>query len=616
MRPLRLNQRIALGVAALLFMMSVVGGLGAYFVDRAADGTAELYRHAYMANQSLAEIRGRVLDIKVILLRQMAHSGDMDPALWGHDIHRHQGIIEENLAIAAAKGGWDDQALRDDWRDLSTYTDKAVIALLGGDTAGAKADFDRHGDWLFQHIDASLVDAIVAANAQASESVGKTETLSHNLYQSIIAMVAAALLLGGAIATGLTLSVAVPLGRLRAAIGNLSDNTPSPAVLELARDDEIGDIARALEQLRTETITRQNTQLQFRLIFQASPDIVTITERDSGRYLDVNAGFERILGYGRDEVIGRTSLELGIWASPEHRAKLVTALISDGNLVNFPSRGRRKNGELFDALISAEQFRVGDKDCMIFVVRDITTLNRQEELLRQSLAELERSNRELEHFAHIAAHDLQEPCRTLCSFAQLLARSDGPRLSADGKEYLSFLRKGALRMRDQIQGLLDYSRVSASPEPFVPVALEAVLDWVMEKHQAIFHDARATLHHDVLPTVSGNPGQLRQLLSNLISNSLKFQPHGQTPEITVTATRRNGLWEIAVADNGIGIDPQYQDTVFDLFRRLHGASHYPGNGLGLTIAKRIVERHGGTIWLDCHHGPGTTIRFTLPATGQ
>lgn len=616
MPSIRLKHRIALGFVVLQLLLAGLGGLSVLFIDRAARGTAELYRHAYTTSHALGEVRNRIFEIKSILAHNMAFPGQSEPRSWIAEIRRHQDIIEQNLAATARDDapGLNLEAVQTAWPPLRAFIDRSVEAINTGNIDAVHEVFHHQGRWVFDHIVETITDVMIAANALASERVGTSEALRHELRETVLAFIAIALISGGIISTILTLAITAPLARLRNAMQHINEGDPESTIPDTGRSDEIGDIARGLEHLKQEAWEKRRTQLKFATIFEASPDIVTISERDTGRFLEVNGGFETYLGHKREDVIGHSSFEFGIWASPDDRAALVTALMQQGRLVNFQSRAKRKNGEIFDALVSVEQFRVDDKDCMIFVARDVTQFKRQEELLRRSLAELERSNRELERFAHVAAHDLQEPCRTICSFSQLLDRSDGPGLSAEGREYLGFLSRGAIRMREQIQGLLNYSRASTSPAPFQSVDLDQVLDWVLDELRVSLDEHQAVLHRRPLPIVRGDPAQLRQLFSNLIGNGLKFQPPGNRAEISISATAAQDFWAITIADNGIGIDTPFQDGVFDLFRRLHGPDQYPGSGLGLTIAKRIVERHGGTIGLHSRLGHGTTLHFTLPVT--
>lgn len=351
---------------------------------------------------------------------------------------------------------------------------------------------------------------------------------------------------------------------------------------------------------------------KFTTVFAACPDAIAISEKATGRYLDVNPAFEEALGYGRAEVLGRSSTELGIWADPAERDRMLGELSAHGRVANFETQFRNRTGELFTALVSAELTVLDGVECLILVGRDISARKREEMLLRRTADELHRSNMELERFAYVAAHDLQEPCRTICSFAQLLERRCGGALGDEGREYLAFLSGGAQRMRELIQGLLSYSRVGCNALRFEVVSLgELVASALADLSVAVTQTGAEVCVGD-LPGVRGDAVQLRQVLVNLIGNALKFQPPGQRPRVKVAAQRGDDCWLIMVRDNGIGIAPEYVDDVFGMFRRLHGGASYPGTGIGLALVKRIVEAHGGAVWVESLPGQGSTFCFTLP----
>ena len=253
--------------------------------------------------------------------------------------------------------------------------------------------------------------------------------------------------------------------------------------------------------------------------------------------------------------------------------------------------------------------------------RDITARKRAEEALAQKTGELLRSNRELEEFAYVASHDLQEPLRMIASYTQLLGRRYRGRLDAEADEFIKFAVEGATRMQVLINDLLAYSRVGTHGKPFAPTDCAEVMSRVLANLKIAIEESGASVQHSTLPRVMADGTQLTQLFQNLISNAIKFRAQ-KRPEVWVSAEPvmdplappqgpGREVWQFSVRDNGIGIEPQYFERIFVIFQRLHGREEYPGTGIGLAICKKIVERHGGRIWLESTLGQGTAFHFTL-----
>ena len=245
--------------------------------------------------------------------------------------------------------------------------------------------------------------------------------------------------------------------------------------------------------------------------------------------------------------------------------------------------------------------------------REIRARQAVETALRERQAALARSNDELEQFAHIASHDLQEPLRMISSYTQLLRRRYAGKLDADADEFIGYAVDGTKRMQVLINDLLNFSRVASAAKPLEPVDLEAALSDTLKDLEIRIEDCGARVTHDRLPTVRADPVQMRQLLLNLIGNGMKFQAPQRKPDVRVSATREGRDWRFGVRDNGIGIDAQYIKNLFQIFKRLHSSDEYPGTGIGLAVCKKIVERHGGRIWVESALGKGSTFLFTLPA---
>lgn len=265
-----------------------------------------------------------------------------------------------------------------------------------------------------------------------------------------------------------------------------------------------------------------------------------------------------------------------------------------------------------------EIFELGeDVEAMrVQILADLDDAQETNRRLDRQTSDLERSNRDLEQFAYVASHDLQEPLRKVSSFCQLLQRRYGGQLDERADQYIEFAVDGASRMQRLINDLLAFSRVGRSTAGFTAVDLGEVVAAAAAQVETVRADTGGTITVGELPTVAGDAALLRQLIVNLIGNGLKFHRADAPPAIRVSARPVDEGWEIAVADDGIGIEPEYADKVFVIFQRLHGRDVYPGTGIGLSLAKKIVEFHGGSIRLDTTGGPGTVVRFTLPTVSD
>ena len=273
--------------------------------------------------------------------------------------------------------------------------------------------------------------------------------------------------------------------------------------------------------------------------------------------------------------------------------------------------GRRPDGGTFPLDLAVSELRVGGERLFTCLMRDITARKASEQALAKRAEELARSNEELAQFAYVASHDLQEPLRMVASYTQLLQRRYKGQLDADADEFIAYAVDGANRMQGLIRDLLTYSRLGTQGGEFEAVDAGALVDRAIANLQAAITEAGAVVTHDALPRVVVDPTQVEQLFQNLVANAVKFRGDAP-PEVHVSATREPEGWHFVVQDNGIGIEPKYAERVFVIFQRLHTQAAYAGTGIGLAICKKIVERHGGRIWVESEPGQGAAFHFTLP----
>ena len=323
------------------------------------------------------------------------------------------------------------------------------------------------------------------------------------------------------------------------------------------------------------------------------------------RFLEVNAAFEKQTGL--HEVKGKSMREL----APAHEAhwfEMYGEIALTGEAKHFVNEARALN-RWYD--INA--YRVGfPEDRQVAIVfNDITRLKEMETSLKATIADLQRSNKELEQFAYVASHDLQEPLRMVASYTQLLAERYENQLDEKAKKFIGYAVDGAVRMQLLINDLLTFSRIGTKGKEPEPTDAHAMLGEAIKNLKMNIDEAKAVITNGELPEVRADASQLVQLFQNLIGNAVKFRG-AENPRIHISAADKEREWLFAVRDNGIGIEPQYADKVFVIFQRLHTKEEYPGSGIGLAICRKIVERHGGRIWFESEPGKGTTFYFTIP----
>jgi PAS domain S-box-containing protein len=329
----------------------------------------------------------------------------------------------------------------------------------------------------------------------------------------------------------------------------------------------------------------------------------------TGRILDANEAFCRMLGYTRDELLRLSIQEIEMAETPERLAARGSRTAETGG-DRFETRYRRKDGTLVDMDLSVRYVPSLGERLFVFA-RDVTKEKESAARLEKAAADLSTSNRELEQFAYVASHDLQEPLRMVSSYTQLLAERYRDQLDDKARQYIDYAVDGAVRMQRLINDLLVYSRVHSRGAAPVATDSHAVLGEALANLAAAIGESGALVTNDDLPTLPADPTQLLQLFQNLIANAIKFAGP-VPPRIHVSARDLGREWLFSVRDNGIGIDPQYASRLFVIFQRLHTRQEYPGTGIGLALCRRVVERHGGRIWFESEPGQGSTFFFTFP----
>jgi PAS domain S-box-containing protein len=381
--------------------------------------------------------------------------------------------------------------------------------------------------------------------------------------------------------------------------------------------------ARLKEQadaLRNQAEVLQKAELKFRSLLEAAPDPMVMC-REDGEILMVNSQTEVLFHCGRERLISRNIAALVPgWGFRRRPAGGAERDVERGvELTAFP-----EGAEPFPVEISFSPVQTEEGVVITSAIRDISQRKKTEEEIRQLNANLEervlertnalmRSNEELQQFAYIASHDLQEPLRTVSIYAQFLAQRYRGQLRGDADQFIDFIVEGAERMERLIHDLLDFSRVEArGADFFVKMSCDEALEDAIRNLQSLIHESGAVITRPRLPSITGDPVQMTRLFQNLLVNSIKYRS-ADVPCIQISAERAGSEWLFSVSDNGIGIEPQYAEKVFGIFKALEPRDSRAGSGMGLAICRKIVSRHQGRIWVKSALGEGATFFFTLPA---
>jgi PAS domain S-box-containing protein len=390
------------------------------------------------------------------------------------------------------------------------------------------------------------------------------------------------------------------------------------SVVFTALRDSAGDL-RGFSEFSHDLSESKESEAKYRALLEAAPDAMVVVNQ-TGEIVLLNVRAEKQFGYSRDELVGQRVKNI----IPEGFAE---RLIADGTrsaadaLAQQIGTGieliaRRKDGSEFPIEIMLSPLENAEGILVTAAIRDISMRKEAETHLATTVEELKRSNDELQQFAYVSSHDLQEPLRMVASYTQLLAKRYKGRLDADADEFITFAVDGCNRMQGLIQDLLAYSRAGSSGKVLSDVSSEEALQTALTNLRTTIEQSGAMVTHDSLPAIKTDKIQLTQVLQNLVGNAIKYR-RAEAPRVHVSANKNcENEWIFSVRDNGLGIDPQYFERIFILFQRLHGRNEFEGTGIGLAICKKVLERLGGRIWVESQPEKGSTFYFALPERSE
>ncbi|MBS2008021.1 MAG: PAS domain S-box protein [Cyanobacteria bacterium SZAS TMP-1] len=359
----------------------------------------------------------------------------------------------------------------------------------------------------------------------------------------------------------------------------------------------------------------QLTEEGLRLVIEAAPSGMIMVD-EAGKIALVNSLVEHLFGYTREELLGQ-SIDILVPAATrakhvEHRASFFANPKTRAMGSGRDLYGQRKDGTKLPVEIGLNPLITGGERFVLASIVDISARRLGEALLQEKLLELQRSNEDLQQFAYVCSHDLQEPLRVISNYTQLIAkRYSGKVLDQSADEFLEFTVDASKRMQGLIDDLLMYSRVQTKGQEFAATDCKQVVEDALANLKVALDESKAIINCGPMPTVKGDARQLVQVFQNLIANAVKFKSEA-TPQLDISSRDDGKFWLFEVRDNGIGLDLKYAERIFVIFQRLHTRELYSGSGIGLSVCKKIIERHGGRIWVESTPGQGASFLFTLP----
>lgn len=415
-----------------------------------------------------------------------------------------------------------------------------------------------------------------------------------------------------------------PAYRMNALIRAITAIISWVTVFYLIRTLPLASSLQTSRELKAEIEQRKIAEAKFRNFLERVPDSIIVVN-EAGIIQLVNAQTVKMFGYYREEMVGNRIEFLMPQRyekmHPFRRFRFYETPQSTQVAEGFELFAQRKDGQEFPVEMSLSPMETDEGLMLTASIRDVSEKKQLEKVIRdtnitlerkvrQRTEELERKNKELEQFAYVASHDMQEPLRTTSSFVALLRKQYKGQLDENADKYLDYIVQSSDRMKVLINDLLDYSRLGREKEK-KQVDCNSIVEQVRADLNRVIRESKAEVKAGSLPLLDGFPTELKLLFQNLVSNSIKFRRSGEPPVVEISSKRSNGSWEFAISDNGIGIDSQYLDRIFIIFQRLHNRTDYEGSGIGLAHCKKIVELHGGRIWVESEPGVGSTFFFTI-----